>query len=345
MLHPDSEPAIEDTPLRRLIAAGITLLKRLEATRSTRFQRWLAIGLNAFLLALLSSIIYSNRDDLPLVEQLLDPLRIGACLLIYLISFLIQSAIWSDMMGYGHGDRLEGLEYYIRTTFMGRLPGGVWKILGRMTIYRTPRLPRRAILAINLVELLLLLITAGLILLALSPLAVWMQLAGFGLLLLTLWLLASHSARFAPTLGAGRRLLRWPLWCTGYIVNWLSGGVLIYLVLAPFGSSAPLSFAGATILWCSAGSVGLLLQILPLSALFRDATLVALLRPLMPLHRAIVAAFALRLVLMASELICGWGLIGLTQLFERVSNHRRAGTAVAEHEAPAEHHNENNALR
>ena len=64
------------------------------------------------------------------------------------------------------------------------------------------------------------------------------------------------------------------------------------------------------------------LQILPLSMLFRDATLITLLRPLIPLQRAIVAAFAIRLLMMACELVTGWGLIGLMQLLGRLGIHR-----------------------
>jgi hypothetical protein len=64
--------------------------------------------------------------------------------------------------------------------------------------------------------------------------------------------------------------------------------------------------------------------------LFRDATPVTLLRPLIPLQRAIVGAFAIRLLMMACELVTGWGLIGLMQLFGRMGSQRRTAPIAPE---------------
>lgn len=332
MLHPETEPAVEFTPVRRLIAAGSALLDRLRAAQSTRLPRWLGIAVNGMLVLLLGIIVYKNRDDLPLIEQLLDPRVIGLCLLLYLSSFLVQFAVWTDLLGYGRGERRGALEDYIRTTFMGRLPGGLWKLVGRMTIYRAPRLSSRTILAINLVELLLLLIANGMALLAFSALPAWMRLAGLTVLLLTLLLLASRSARFIPSLQQRHKLLRALAWGGGYLISWVCGGLIIYLILTPFSASA-ITFQRAIGLWCISGAIGLLLQVLPLSMLFRDATLVTLLQPIMPLHRAIVAAFAVRVVMMVCELISGWSLIGVTQLIGR-SAPRGKSQALAPEDRP-----------
>src|SRR5690349_12845868 len=218
MLHPESERAVELTPVRRLIAIGLAALHQMRAGRSRRLQRWLAIAVNCVLLTLLGLIIYQNRDDLPLVEQLLDLRMIGGSLLLYITSFLVQLTIWSDMMGYGRGERMGAMEDYIRTTFMGRLPGGLWKIVGRMTIYRAPRLTSRAILAVNLIEVLLLLLTNGILMLSFSALPAWLRLAGAAALLLTLVTLATQSFRFIPALQRRHRPLRWLLWSAGYLL-------------------------------------------------------------------------------------------------------------------------------
>jgi hypothetical protein len=315
--------------LRQTVAA--TRLREHPVLRTLVTYRWAAgILLNLLLIFLFAGVIYQNRELLPQASSLLTPPIIGACLGLYALSLLVQFLIWVDLMGYQGHEYPRALEEYICTTFLGWIPGGVWKYVGRMTIYRAPRLSSRAILMNNLVEICLLLLANGSILLAVSPLPWPYRLAGGGILLLVLVLLSraiapslpSFASPSSPASAAPPRAGRWTVWTVwmvwtgGYGLAWLCGGAITFLVVSAF--HVPLLLSDALAYWCIAGASGILMQALPINALVRDVTMTMLLtRTGMPLSEAVIAAFALRLMMLACELSLGWAALALVSLKKR----------------------------
>jgi hypothetical protein len=292
-------------------------VQRLRISGSMRFRRQIGVLVSLSQVVLLGVLLYRNKETLPLVARLVAPSIIGSCLLLYLISLLLQFSIWSDLLGYRRAEQGRALEEYIRTNFMGRLPGGLWKIVGRMTIYRAPRLPARAILVVNVLEILLMLLASAAVIFLSSSLDWRLRLAGLCSLALTLLLLAVLAARMQSVLQSVHSPVHWIAWTGGYIVAWLCGGMITYLVIAPF--DVTITFSDALRYWCIAGATGLLLQVIPLNILIRDATLVALLQSFMSLTNAIIAAFAVRLVMLVCDLAIGWTLLGLVEIIRRAS--------------------------
>lgn len=310
------------------IAQARSLFHRLGLDRLQKFRRPFNIVINGLMVLLLSYVIYQNQEALPQLARLLSPTLIGMCLLLYLLSLIIQFVIWVDLMGYQRTELGRATEEYISTIFMGMLPGGLWKIFGRMTVYRAPRLTANTILMINLVEPLLLLLANAVVLLSINTLDWMTRLAGFTTLVVLTGIAAVRLSRPLPPFqhadgsdsGSGNdnsngnvhslaAFIRWLLWIGGYVVVWLLAGKIIFLVLTHYG--IPLTYAQAVSYWCIAGVAGLVLQALPVNALVRDATLVALLvQASISLPVAIIAAFAIRLIMMTSELTIGWTLLG-----------------------------------
>lgn len=293
-----------------------------------RLRKIVSFVLNILIAAILGLLFYQHRAELPLLAYTLTVPVLAASLLLCLVSFLFLFIIWMDLMGYQRVERMRALEEYVRTVFLGWLPGGLWKIAGRMTIYRAPRLSANTILAINFIETLLLLCANAIILLSISPLDSTLRWMGASILLLGLIGLALRISRFLPAfqpyslLDAGQMpvptsqfivqrlhwfisvMPRWLGWLGGYALAWLSGGIITLLIVQPFYPS--ITLLDALVVWCLAGGMGVLLQMLPLNMLVRDITMVTLLQSFMPFSRAIIAALALRLVLMSCDLCIGW---------------------------------------
>jgi hypothetical protein len=317
MLKSKRQTQVKNNVLERLLNIGSAFGHRLAAL--TRYRRHIGVMVNVLQILLLGTLLYHNREVLPRLYPLVTPQIIGACLLLYLGSLLLQFTIWLDLMGYRRIEWSRALDDYIRTNFMGRLPGGVWKIVGRMTVYRGPRLPARAILAINLVEIFLMLLSSGVVILLSSAISWQLRIAGLGSLVLVLLLLALSVSRTQPALRSVHQPTRWVIWTAGYCFSWICGGLITYLVIAPF--DAVTTFADGLRYWCIAGATGVLLQAIPLNVLIRDATLVALLQPFMPLANAIIAALAVRLVMLVCDLAIGWTLLGVVSRINQIPDH------------------------
>jgi hypothetical protein len=294
--------------------ARVFLIHTRDHLRTPGVRRLIALVLNLAMLSLLLIILYQSRDELPQLARQFS-LRLAALAgLCYAASFTIQWLAWADLSGYRRYEWRDALDQYVRTTFMARLPGGLWKIAGRMTVYRAPRISPRAALAVALVELALLLATSAALLLLMTSLDWWLRAGGGLALVVTLAVVASRTGGLVPGLQRGHRWLRWPLWSAGYALSWISGGLMVYLMIRMLGYAGAVPVVESIKLWCISGAAGLALQFIPVSALFRDGTLVVLLQPLVPLHIAVLAALLMRLAMMVFELATGWALLGLLRL-------------------------------
>ncbi len=299
----------------------LPLVRTLMTGQSCRARRLIGMLLNGILISLLAALLYQNQHYLPLIAHAFTPGILGGAFLFYLLSLLIQFWVWMSLMDYREGERSRALDEYIRTIFLGRLPGGLWKLVGRMTVYRAPRLSSKEIVFINLVEIGLALSACGLIMLSLADVSWVRWLLGLGAMLTVLVGLSVWVTRLLPQLQQLRRVWSWLVWLGAYIGSWLCGSVIVYLVVSTFEPS--IGFSTTLSAWCIAGAAGLVFQVLPLSVLIRDATLAGLLQGAMPLSMAIVAAFAVRLIMMLCELGAGWLLIGLSYIYQRLSSARQ----------------------
>ncbi len=313
---PPTKPHLigSNSTLEKLVSFVSRITKAIGIHNTARARRLVGGVVNVFLAVVLGTLLFRNRQILPLVAQAVTPLNVGAYLFLYLVSLLVQFGIWSNLMGYRLSEQAQALDDYIRTILMGKLPGGLWKLFGRMTLYRPSRLSPRFVLALNFIELLVALLANGLLVLLVSPLAWQIRI---GLLASIVVALIVIPTRLPQSLVHLRNPLQWVGWVTGYVMAWMCGALIAHFVISSFNGAVTLS--DAIRYWCSAGAIGLVLQVLPLSMLVRDVTLVAFLQPSMPLATAIIAAFTLRLILMICELVNGWLLLGVAWVTRRSS--------------------------
>ncbi len=293
---------------RRGIGMARVVGARLGLDRTERYRRHVGFAVNVLLAILFAVLLYQNQGTLPLLTHVVTPLIVGGCFVFYLASLLLQFVAWAGLMQYSRADLGRALEEYIRTIFMGRLPGGLWKLVGRMTVYRAPHHTLRAIVAINLAEIGLALLANTVLLLVLMELDWLLRVAGLGGVLIVAYM----GRRAGGATLADHRAVSWLLWVVCYMLSWVCGAMMVYMIVTPFGAALPL--LDILRFWCIAGAAGIVLQVLPLSSLVRDMTLVAMLQGSMPLAGAVVAGFAVRLFLSVSELLTGWLLLWLLGL-------------------------------
>jgi hypothetical protein len=278
--------------------------------QSTRYRRHIGIAVNISLVILFAVLLYTNQTTLPLLIRVMTPAILGACFVFYLSSFLLQFVVWAGLMGYRRAEMVDGLQSYVGTIFMGRLPGGVWKLIGRMTVYKAPQHSLRAVVAINIAEIGIAIFTNFVLLLFLVDLHWYLRVIGLtGVLVIGLLARQAGGATLMQY-----KLPSWLLWVGCYMLAWVFGALMVYAIVGAFGVKLPILVLLR--FWCLAGAAGILLQVLPLSSLVRDMTLVAMLQSSMPIASAVVAGFAMRLFLSMCELLSGWLILGLLWLMD-----------------------------
>lgn len=283
----------------------------------SRYTRYINRLVNVLLLVLVSALIYQNKDQIAQFKAIVDPRNILLCLLAYAISYTLQFLIWSGLMGYPSGMKLDALRDYVNTTLMGRLPGSVWKLLGRLTIYKTETVSSRTVVLVNLTEMLIIGLGNACLLIILRSSQPFQQ-AVFALLALAILLAAIKINR--PYLSQGSiRIWHWISWLVCAMGAWLAGGVFIYLLVNPFFvlANATVNILSVILIWCRVGAAGLILQIVPLGSFLRDATLVVFLQSVIPLSHALIAATVVRLALLVSDVCIGWAFLLLVSPYKK----------------------------
>ncbi|HYF66442.1 MAG TPA: hypothetical protein VD886_26675 [Herpetosiphonaceae bacterium] len=272
----------------------------------SKYTKYINTLVNVILFALVSSLIYQNRDQISQFKDIVDLQNIALCLFCYAIAYILQFFIWAGLMGNHAGGRVNALRDYVNTTLMGRLPGSVWKILGRVTIYKTNTISSRTVVLINLTEMLVIGLGNAIMLILLGS---WHVAYRISLLALALAILLVAKRVNKPYLSRDKnRIWHWSWWLACAMGEWIAGGLFVYLLIHPFLvlAQASISVLAVIVIWCRVGAAGLLLQIVPLGSFFRDATLVIFLQSVMPLSHALIAATVVRLGLLIADVAVGW---------------------------------------
>jgi hypothetical protein len=272
----------------------------------SKYTRYINRLVNLVLFVLVSALVYKNRSQISLFTDLIDIRNILLCFLAYALSYTLQFAIWAGLMGYPAGMKIDALRDYVNSTLMGRLPGNMWKLLGRLTIHKTSAVSSRTVLLVNLTEMLIIGLGNAILLIIL-----WsgQALAQIGLAVIAAAILGAAIRINQPYLMQGRsRIWSWLVWLACAMGAWLAGGIFIYLLVNPFFvlAKASINLLTVIVIWCRVGAAGLVLQIVPLGSFLRDATLVVFLQTSIPLSHALIAATVVRLALLVSDIGIGW---------------------------------------
>ena len=219
---------------------------------------------------------------------------------------------------------------------MRHLPGMIWYLAGRTTMYHTRGVEASLTLMASGLEWVLLLAAAGLVYGTLS-------LTGSGMLLSSMVLLSvlivvtAFGLRGALQAGARlplpgfvrRRLMALAtvpvpgiadltLWLSLYVLTYLVAGWILFLLVRGVALEATIGLGAAIRIWALTGGIGSLLSaVVPAGLGVRELTLTVLLSPPMSTAGAIVVAVLLRILYVGGSLVWGGMLWVVARLVGR----------------------------
>ncbi len=255
----------------------------------------LKITTNILLMSILMFVLYQNQQVIPVLFRIETMQNMAISIILYFASIVIQAMIWIDMIGYKHYSRRQGLDDFVQTYLMGRLPGGWWKWIGRITVYRASHLSLSSAIQVSLTEFLLLISSGVALAIAVSATHWAIAVTVVVLYAILLWRLLITLASTKPEFQHWHLFSRVFRWCIGYIIAWILGACILFILILSLQVN-PLPFLQIMQISLISGIVGQLLQLLPISALVRDLTLSTLLYQFLSIPQIVVIVFMFRLV-------------------------------------------------
>ena len=301
-------------------------------------QRRIKFLVLAFTLGFFVVLLVVGREELGQFDNWDAYLIVcGQGFLLYPLSLGIQALCWGMMIAQLGGASFgwPDVEIYAYTNLMRRLPSPVWYLAGRTVIYRARGIGPHVTLAASGLEWLLLLLTAAILHIALSPSdgihrLVWIIIAiliGMGGLWMVKHLDSARNYRRLPNIARrwlkSLSLITMPrgkvlaIWIVLYTIAYIIGGTILFLLVAGVAPSAGMTLIDAVRIWALTGGVGFLVSmIIPAGIGIRELTLTALLTPTVPAVEALLIAILLRMLFTVSDLVWGGLMWSIARLLE-----------------------------
>ncbi len=196
---------------------------------------------------------------------------------------------------------------YFRSILIRRIPGGIWHVLARTSLYSgLTNLPGRIPvlgsflewLTLFLVGLCMLIGFETSILLVLRVVLI-ILIMGIALIMTMAWQPSSRSLR--------QRAIEGWTWIILYFVSWILGILIFYQFVSTVGIEVGTEPELIRI-WIAAASIGVFMMLIPASFGIQEISLVLLLQALIPKSSAIAIAILIRMVYLLADAL--WGLLG-----------------------------------
>ena len=314
-----------------------------------RIRRWVSASVFLCTVAFLVFILLRSTDELRELDDWSTYL--GVCargFLLYPISLIVQALIWR-MIIVRLGQMTGGwwdIEIYAYSSLMRHLPGMIWYLAGRASMYHTRGVEASLTLMASGLEWVLLVAAAVLVYGTLS-------LTGSGMLLISMVLLSAlivgtafglrqalRASTRLPLPGFVRRRLMalatapvpgaadLTLWLSLYVLAYFIGGWILLLLVRGVAPEVTIGLGAATRIWALTGGIGFLLSaIVPAGLGVRELTLAVLLSSAMPMAGAIVVAILLRMLFIGGSLVWGGMLWAIARLIGRHRQRRDLSSA------------------
>ncbi len=304
---------------RRFQDTKTKLLNALISGRSKYFHK---LVLPAFLLvpavAFLGYKVYSTWGNLDLTRWHWNPWYLVVAMLPLLISFLLNALIWS-LLVQSHGatsNFKENLRIFALSGVARHLPGSIWQIAGRTFLYHQEGVPAPVPLQSSIWEIIIQILSALIVFTAFLPCYssvipqivtyIWVLLLLFlpfiaipSLLQRTFELLSRlffHRQSQSKRLAFSIRHKNVLIWLLLYILSWLNGGLILYLLLKSFYVGVPSSLLPALCGFVAlSGATGICVSAIPGGLGLRELSLSTLLSNYLPDPISIAAAVLFRL--------------------------------------------------
>ncbi len=282
------------------------------------WRTWLGLGLLAALTGYaFYAILWQELPNLNLAELFgrISAGAIGLALFVYTIDLILAIVGWVLIIAplSGYWRLLDHTRIYLLTSVTRRLPGTFWYILGRVVLYERLGVNRGVTVLAGGLEFAATIMAGLVVALAASPLILagtafkplWLIIPlVVGIVLLNPPVIRTILRRLAPQHAAGVRYRHLLGWVLIYMLVWIVGGVLLF-VLANAVYPLPLSaLPGVIGVWALAGiAANTLFSFVPFGMGVNELTLTVLLGPFMPAGEAFFVALLMRALVTICELV------------------------------------------
>jgi hypothetical protein len=312
------------------------------------WRTWIGLGLLAALTGYaFYAILWKELPSFDLAELFgrLSARAIGVALLVYTADLVLAVFGWVMIIGplSGYWRPLDHTRIYLLTSVTRRLPGTFWYILGRVVLYERLGVSRGVTALAGGLEFAATIIAGLVVALAAWPLILagaafnplWLIIPlAIGILALNPPAIRAILRRLAPQHAAGVRYRHLLGWVLIYILVWIVGGGLLF-VLTDAVYPLPLSaLPGIIGVWALAGVAAyLLFSFVPFGLGVNELTLTVLLGPFVPAREAFVVALLMRALVTICELVFALlGAILSLPLFSGVASPFRVSETAEAHQ-------------
>lgn len=293
-------------------------------------KRWISITALLAVYALVILVIASSWHEAVAYMQQVRVEFLIAAFLCYLFSFILHAIVWNLLINRlsGNGDTIHHLWVYCYNVLIRRLPGSWWYVLGRTEMNQSQGISPKTTLIATLYEFTLLLGSSVVVLVAsLAFIYHPVLLLPAGLALFTGFSLSVRSIfRFVARRHLREQedklpaisLLQVIIWVTLYSLSWLSGSLLLILVIQSVYALTITQMAWLVAIMTLSTGIGVIVSSLPVGGWGRDISLIVLLsKPELigiPIALAVPGALVLRLYVIAGDCVCASCGLGILYL-------------------------------
>jgi len=228
------------------------------------------------------------------------------------VSLILQAINWNFIVNKNFSNPINNITIYFKTLLMRRLPGGFWHWHGRVNLYNNSNTQiTKRISKGNAVEFLGLILSGAITFLLVEYLYLGLVTLLFSYLLLFFLTREKHidlSNYFIPF-----------FIILSFIVSWLMGGYILNTLFTYVSPNQTLGLIRAISFWVITGTVGTIFFFMPITGIFRELTLTALLSNYLDFSKIILLSLLIRLTLYICDVILSLVVLGITSIIKKRS--------------------------
>lgn len=281
---------------------------------SPRFRRLAFTAFSLLLtIAILGVLIYQQRSTLLTIAWQFRPLPILLSFILFALNLTGMGFLWGWVLNTigPHVSMEKHVRYYVMSNVAKRLPGTLWYVASRASMYRDEGLDLRFITLASGIEMAMIVLSASLVALGFSiPIIIRFQVSPWLVAIVLVvaalivqprsirWLFGKFKVEVAEF-----RYTSLLLWLGGYILSWVSGGVILFVIgniLAPLPFNYLSYFIGS---WTLVGLVSTALLFSPSNFGVTEIGLSVLLSTLVPSAIAVAITILARVLFILYEIL------------------------------------------
>ncbi len=229
------------------------------------------------------------------------------------VSLTLQAVNWDFIVNKNFTKPINNVEIYFKTLLMRRLPGGFWHWHGRVNLYsNSNNQPTKKIRKANAVEFFGLIISGATTYLLVEQFYLGLLIFIFSYLFL-FFLMQEKSQKAISNYLVPLVLILF------YIVCWLMGGLILYIFYNYLSPTFDFSLTKSITFWVITGTIGTIFFFMPITGIFRELTLTALLSTYLDFTKIILLSLLIRMVLYICDVILSLLVLGIISVYKKRS--------------------------